>query len=95
MSKKVRFSKDKPHVNRYLFDKPNTTREDFLSDIVHQFIIRRQELNLSQEDIDLRMGNADRQCSKWECGLRTPTSFNLLCWAEALKAQLILSPNDV
>ena len=91
MSKNERSSKYKAKARQYLFDKPNTTREDFLSDIVHQFIIRRQELNLSQEGIDLIMGNADRQCSKWECGLRTPTSFNLLCWAEALGSKLELT----
>jgi len=78
----------------YLFNQPKTMRDDFLSEVVHQFITRRNELNLTQEDVDLRMGNADRQCSKWECGLRTPTSFNLLCWAEALEAKICLYPSD-
>lgn len=69
-------------------------RDDFLTDVVHQFILRRKLLGLTQENVDQRMGNADRSCSKWECGDRTPTSFNLLCWAEALRAKLVLTPHE-
>ena len=79
--------------NKYLINHPPITRNDFLHSVVDQFIKRRKELGLTQEDIDLRMGNADRQCSKWECGQRTPTSFNLLCWAEALQAKFVLLPD--
>ena len=90
MSEKSQPPKTKSTTSPYLFDKPRTTRDDFLTEIVGQFIARRKELGLAQEEVDLRMGNADRQCSKWECGQRTPTSFNLLCWAEALEAKLDL-----
>lgn len=69
---------------------PKPSRDDFLSDIVSQFIARRKALNLTQEDVDFRMGIADRLCSKWECGLRTPNSFNFLCWAQALEAEIKL-----
>lgn len=94
MSKEIVSSKKKAPTTRYLFNKPKPMREDFLSNIVKQYVDRRKQLNLSQENVDLIMGNADRQCSKWECGLRTPTSFNLLCWAEAVQATLILYPED-
>jgi len=67
-------------------------RDDFLSAIVKQFINRRKELGLTQEDVDSRMGTADRLCSKWECGQRLPTSFNFFCWAQALDAKLTLIP---
>ena len=90
MDKKVK----NQNAETYLFNKSKTMRDDFLSEVVRQFITRRNELNLTQEDVDLRMGNADRQCSKWECGLRTPTSFNLLCWAEALEANIKLDYRD-
>lgn len=68
------------------------TRKDFLTDVVEQFVHRRKNLGLTQEDIDVKMGNGDRQCSKWECGLRTPTSFNLLCWAESLETKIQIVP---
>lgn len=70
------------------------TRTDFLKELVSQFIQQRKSLNLTQEDIDSKMGNADRLCSKWECGLRTPTSFNLFCWAEVIKSKLIIIPDN-
>ncbi len=66
------------------------TRDDFLKSLVSQFVKRRHQLKMTQEDIDSKMGNADRLCSKWECGLRTPTSFNLFCWAETLECHLSL-----
>ena len=70
----------------------NPNRDDFLFDVISQFIQRRKELGLSQEDVDHRMGTAERLCSKWECGLRMPTSFNFYCWAQALDAFLVLFP---
>ena len=69
-------------------------RDDFLFEVVSQFIQRRKELGLSQEDVDHRMGTAERLCSKWECGLRIPTSFNFYCWAQALDAFLLLFPRS-
>jgi hypothetical protein len=46
------------------------------------------------QDLDHRLGNADRLVSKWECGIRTPTSFNLYCWAFALGMRLTVAGND-
>ena len=66
------------------------SRTDFLSSIVQQLIKRRLQLALTQEDVDARMGNADRSVSKWECGDRTPSSFNLYCWAEVLESKIVL-----
>ena len=77
---------------RYRFYQPRITRRDFLTDIVVQFVQRRKALGLTQDDVDMLMGNADRAISKWECGLRTPTSFNLLCWAEALETKIEIVP---
>ena len=68
------------------------TREDFLKDIVNQLKLRRIALNLTQADVDNSMGNADRLVSKWECGDRTPTAFNLYCWTLALKTKMIIQP---
>ena len=70
----------------------NPGRDDFLFDVISQFVQRRKELGLSQEDVDHRMGTAERLCSKWECGQRMPTSFNFYCWAQTLDAFLVLFP---
>lgn len=67
-------------------------RDIFLSEVIGQFVKRRKELGLTQEEVDGRLGTAERLCSKWECGQRTPTSFNFMCWAEALGASLVLLP---
>ncbi|KAB8155082.1 helix-turn-helix domain-containing protein [Kordia sp. TARA_039_SRF] len=67
---------------------PHKTRNDFLKGIVSQLVARRKELGLTQDDVNDLLGVADRLVSKWECGSRTPTSFNLHCWAEALKSDL-------
>lgn len=75
----------------FMVENRKSTRDDFLKDLILQFIDRRLELGLSQSDIDVTMGNSDRLVSKWECGDRTPTSFNLFCWAEAVCGKLILS----
>ena len=69
-------------------------RQDFLYDIVSQFISRRNDLGVSQDEVDERMGNCDRLVSKWECGQRTPTSFNLYCWAIALGGVIDFLANE-
>jgi len=78
-------------ATEYTIDNIPPTREDFLKVLVIQFTQRRKRLGYSQEYIDQIMGNSDRTCSKWECGSRTPTSFNLFCWAEALKCRITLN----
>ena len=32
--------------------------------------------------------------AKWECGVRTPISFHLYCWADALDGKLMFVPNS-
>ncbi len=72
----------------------NKTRDDFLKEIVKDLIRLRHEHKMTQEELNHRLGVADRLVSKWECGLRTPTSFHLYCWADALNAQLKIIAND-
>lgn len=67
-------------------------RKDYLKDVVKELIKQRKQLNLSQEELNARLGIADRLLSKWECGLRTPTSFNLYCWALSLGLKLTVIP---
>lgn len=72
------------------FNYPYKTRNDFLKDVVTQLIKRRKELGITQEHLNYKLGVADRLISKWECGVRTPTSFHLYCWADALHSRLMI-----
>ena len=69
------------------------TRDDFLKGLVAQLIQLRLKRGLTQEELNHRLGVADRLVSKWECGVRTPTSFNLYCWADALDGKLVIIEN--
>ncbi|MEM9884390.1 MAG: helix-turn-helix transcriptional regulator [Bacteroidota bacterium] len=75
------------------FNYQEKVRTDFLADVVKPMVKQRKELGLSQEDVDAILGVADRLVSKWECGVRTPTSFHLYCWADALEGQMVFLPN--
>ena len=81
-------------MNKTIIHFPMPTRKDFLHKMVSQLVKRRKELGMTQEELNYKIGVADRLVSKWECGLRTPNSFNLLCWAQALDAEFILVAND-
>ena len=39
---------------------------------------------MTEENFNHTLGVADNLVAKWECGIGTPTSFNLVCWAEVL-----------
>ncbi len=73
---------------------PNKTRDDFLKDVVIQLIFRRLELGISQEELNYKLGIADRLVNKWECGTRTPIAFHLYCWADALDGKIVFVPNN-
>lgn len=69
------------------------TRDDFLKEVVSQLVALRKKRRLTQEELNYRLGIAERLVSKWECGIRTPTSFNLYCWADALDGKLMIAEN--
>lgn len=69
------------------------TRDDFLRDVVGDLILIRRKQGLTQDEINHRLGVADRLVSKWECGVRTPSSFSLYCWADALDSRLVVIEN--
>ena len=73
---------------------PFKVREDFLRDVVGDLVSIRKDRKVTQEELNHMLGVADRLVSKWECGLRTPTAFNLYCWADALDARLKIVAND-
>jgi hypothetical protein len=68
-------------------------RQDFIKGMVGQLVARRKQLGLVGLDVDDMLGCADYLTAKWECGMRTPSAFNLMCWAEALGCRWVLVPN--
>ncbi len=65
---------------------------EYLKDIITQLIKRRQDLGLSSISVDDKVGCAEYLTAKYECGVRSPSSFALVCWAEALDCEWILVP---
>lgn len=76
------------------FDYPLKTRTDFLKEVVALLVQRRLQLGITQDELNHMLGVADRLVSKWECGVRTPSSFHLYCWADALESQMTIVAND-
>ncbi|HAA13070.1 MAG TPA: hypothetical protein DCE41_15810 [Cytophagales bacterium] len=52
----------------------------------------RKRQQLSQEELAHRIGLTEGYLSRWEQGTRTPTLFNLTCWAESLGFRLQVIP---
>lgn len=76
------------------FNYPPKTRADFLKEVVELLVQRRLQLGITQDELNHMLGVADRLVSKWECGVRTPSSFHLYCWADALESQMTIVAND-
>ena len=74
---------------------PHKVRSDFLHDLVKQLVKQRHHLRITQDDLNDMLGVADRLVSHWECGVRTPSGFNLYCWADALQSKLVIIPKGM
>ena len=46
---------------------------------------KRHSIGLTQDDLNERLGYADRLVSKWECGDRNPSTFAFECWTNTLE----------
>ena len=68
---------------------PLTAQE---KEIVSQLIARRKALGLNQEDVDHKIGWADRLTGKLEAGHRRASQRLLAEWAEALGVSVKLAP---
>lgn len=62
--------------------------------MIDQFVSLRRARQLTQEELNDRIGMADRLVSKWECGVRSPKVVHMCYWADGLNAKLILTPYD-
>jgi transcriptional regulator with XRE-family HTH domain len=65
-----------------------------LGPIIRQLVSRRQQLGLSQAELNDLIGFSDGMISKFETLRRQPTTFTLICWLSALKMRLVLEPLD-
>ncbi len=63
-------------------------RTDYLYPVVVKLVKRRHDLGLTQEQLNIMLGVADRYVNKWECGMKTPNLYNLTLWAECLNMRL-------
>lgn len=55
-----------------------------LKDVIQQLIEKRHALNLTQEEVQHRLGVCSNLVGKWECGLRNPRGLELTAWAATL-----------
>lgn len=76
------------------FDYPDKTRDDFLKEVVVLLRKKRIEMGTSQQDLNHKLGMADFLVTKWENGIRTPLSYHLYCWADALGCKLTVIDNS-
>jgi len=68
--------------------------DTFTEQLITQFAKRRNELGITQVQVDERIGVATGLVAKWESGNRKPTLFNAHCWAEALGCNIKLEAYD-
>lgn len=66
------------------------TETEFYASLVDQLRDRRKTLGLTQLDVALAIGVSDYMVTKWECMIKMPTSFGLMCWCQVLNVHLVV-----
>ena len=56
--------------------------------LITQLTARRKTMRISQESLSQIMGVSDGMVAKWESGHKMPSSFYLMCWAQALELEI-------
>ncbi len=67
---------------------PSNLVKTFYSQLIDELIVQREARGWSQEHLDRELGVSDGQVAKWECFLRLPGAFMLVCWATALDVHI-------
>lgn len=62
--------------------------------IITQLRYRREQLGLSQQDVDDILDMSSGLVGKWECGDRVPHAGSISRWADALDCKITVVPND-
>lgn len=74
---------------RSLGDRPaKANGSDDLKRTIAIMAERRRQLKISQATLSSRMGYSDNLVAQWESFGKSPTGFNLACWAQSLGLQL-------
>lgn len=70
------------------------TREgrELMRPVIETLIEARRARGLRQEDVDARIGCAERLVSKYECGTRHPSLNMLAIWCQVLGVALTVQP---
>jgi transcriptional regulator with XRE-family HTH domain len=69
---------------------PKRSLHTFGQKLIKQMIERREQLGLTHNELEEKIGVADALVAKWEVGIRKPSGFLLFCWADALECDLVL-----
>lgn len=70
---------------------PVRTEQEQYNALVRRLAKRRRQLGLSQVELDERVGFGRGHISKYECGDRRPSGFNLANWVAALGGTLTVT----
>ena len=62
--------------------------------LIHPLIEEREKRGISQFELEHKIGVTRGYLTKWECGLRTPSLYSYICWAEALDLGIGFYPLD-
>lgn len=63
--------------------------------VVAELASLRREKKMQAKEIAYRIGCATNTLQKMECGMKQPSMFMLVCWAEALGSDITLTPRVV
>lgn len=67
---------------------------DFLGPLIEQLVDARHRLNLSQLELNARIGCSEGHLAKWEAGMHRPSLYFLLLWIEQLGLRIVLDPQS-
>ena len=69
------------------YNKPKSISNNWHT-IVSGLVVLRNDYGLSQEELAERIGCASSLIHKWEQYKRVPSNFLLICWMDALDAEV-------
>tara|TARA_R100000458_G_C8266445_1_gene241466 strand:+ start:676 stop:924 length:249 start_codon:yes stop_codon:yes gene_type:complete len=69
------------------YNKPKSISNNWQT-IVSELVVLRNDYGLSQEELADRIGCTSSLIHKWEQYKRVPSNFLLICWLDALNAQI-------
>jgi ribosome-binding protein aMBF1 (putative translation factor) len=67
---------------------------DSYQDLISTMVARRNELNMSQEELAHRIGCAKSLIHKWERYKRVPSGFLFSCWLDALGLKITIHKKE-